>query len=79
MKCVVCRHCETRPGTTTVTLGRDGLTLVVTAASAQVCANCGEDSVDDAVAREIMSMAEEISRTGAVVDVRRYVPGSAAC
>lgn len=62
-----------------VPLGRDGLTLVVTAASVQVCANCGKDSVDDAVAREIMSMAEGFPRTGAVVDVGRYVPGSAAC
>jgi YgiT-type zinc finger domain-containing protein len=29
VKCVVCKHGETRPGTTTVPLTQDGTTLVV--------------------------------------------------
>lgn len=46
MKCVVCKHGETRPGTTTVTLIRDGTTLVVKGVPASVGSNCGEEYVD---------------------------------
>ncbi len=48
MKCVVCKHGETRPGTTTVTLTRGETTLVVKGVPACVCSNCGEEYVDDA-------------------------------
>jgi YgiT-type zinc finger domain-containing protein len=41
MKCVVCKHGETRPGHTTVTLERDGGALVIRKAPAEVCENCG--------------------------------------
>jgi YgiT-type zinc finger domain-containing protein len=77
MKCVICRHGETREGTTTVTFERDGMTLVVKDVPAQVCTNCGEDYVDEHVAREILGIAERMAKSGALVDVRRYVPGSA--
>lgn len=79
MKCVVCKNGETRPGTTTVTFEREGLTLVMKEVPAEICNNCGEDYVDDAVAREIMALAEKMSQSGAQVDVRRYVPGSVMC
>jgi YgiT-type zinc finger domain-containing protein len=77
MKCVICKHGETRDGTTTVTFDRDGMTLVVKDVPAQVCTNCGEDYVDDQVAHEILAIAERMARSGAQVDVRKYVPGSA--
>jgi YgiT-type zinc finger domain-containing protein len=77
MKCVICRHGKTREGTTTVTFERDGVTLVVKDVPAQVCTNCGEDYVDEQVAREILGIAERLAKSGALVDVRRYVPGSA--
>ena len=47
MKCVICKHGETKEGTTTVTFDRDGMTLVVKDVPAQVCTNCGEDYVDE--------------------------------
>jgi YgiT-type zinc finger domain-containing protein len=77
MKCVICKHGETKEGTTTVTLDRDGMTLVVKDVPAQVCMNCGEDYVDEQVAHEILLIAERMAKSGALVDVRRYVPGSA--
>jgi hypothetical protein len=43
----------------------------------QVCTNCGEDYVDEQVAHEILTIAEQMAKSGAQVDVRRYVPGSA--
>jgi hypothetical protein len=44
---------------------------------AQVCTNCGEDYVDDTVTRDILSIAEQVAKSGVQVDIRRYVPGSA--
>jgi YgiT-type zinc finger domain-containing protein len=62
MKCVVCKNGETKKGTTTVTFDRDGITLVVKEVPAQVCTNCGEDYVDGTVTREILSLAELLTK-----------------
>jgi YgiT-type zinc finger domain-containing protein len=73
MKCVICRHGETRPGTATVTLERDRLTLVVKDVPARVCDTCGEQYVDEAAATRLLQTAEEAARAGVQVDVRAYV------
>ena len=72
MKCVVCKQAETHPGKTTVTLERNGATLVFKDVPAQVCPNCGEDYVDDAVARGLIQSAEDMVASGAQVDIRSY-------
>jgi len=72
MKCVVCKQAETRPGVTTVTLQRGDSTFIVREVPAQVCPNCGEDYVDAAVTAELLRSAEDLSRAGTQVDIRRY-------
>jgi YgiT-type zinc finger domain-containing protein len=72
MKCVICNQGNTRPGTATVTLTRDLLTLVVKSVPAQVCENCGEEYVDDETSQQLLAAAEEASRAGVQVDVREY-------
>ena len=72
MKCVICKHGETRPGKTTVTLERGGATLVVKGVPAQVCDNCGEAYVDGQVTRRLVEAAELALRTGIQVDVREF-------
>ena len=72
MRCVVCKQADTRPGVTTVTLERGDSTFVVREVPAQVCPNCGEDYVDEKVAAELLRSAEELSRAGTQLDVRRY-------
>ncbi len=72
MKYIVCRQAETRPGTRTITLERDGATLVFKDVPAQVCPNCGEDYGDDAVAGALLKSAEEMVASGAQVDIRSY-------
>lgn len=72
MKCVVCKQADTRPGTATVTLERDGLTVVFKGVPAQVCPNCGEDYVDSAVADRLLKEAEQTARNGTQVEVRQY-------
>ena len=46
MKCVVCKKGETKVGTATVTLEKDGTTLAFKGVPADVCRNCGEEYVD---------------------------------
>ena len=57
-KCVICRQGETQPGVTTVTLERNGLTLVVKQVPARVCADCGEEYVDEATSAQLLATAE---------------------
>ena len=72
MKCVICKQGETRSGTSTVTLERDGTTLVVKGVPAQVCRNCGEEYVDEATTAYLLKTAEEAACVGVQVDVRQY-------
>jgi YgiT-type zinc finger domain-containing protein len=73
MKCVVCRQAETKPGVTTVTLEREGLTAVFKGVPALVCPNCGEDYVDENVTRQLLRAAEETGRHGTQVEIRQFV------
>lgn len=73
MQCVICRHGETRPGTATVTLERDQMTLVVKAVPARVCANCGEEYLDETTTARLLAVLEEAARAGVQVEVRQYV------
>ncbi|MBF0189965.1 MAG: type II toxin-antitoxin system MqsA family antitoxin [Magnetococcales bacterium] len=72
MKCAVCKHGETKPGTTSVTLERRGATLVFREVPALICDNCGEIYHDEAVVTQLMQRAEEAVRAGVEIDVRRY-------
>ena len=73
MKCVICKYAETKLGTTTVTLERDGLTYVIKCVPAQVCPNCGEDYVDESVTSDLLKSAEQMVKAGTQVDIRQYV------
>jgi len=72
MKCAICRNGETRPGHVTVTLERDGTTLIVRGVPAEVCENCGEEYVEDSAATKILQTAEEAARAGAHLDIREF-------
>lgn len=74
MKCVVCKKGETKAGKTTVTLERDGATLVFKGVPARVCANCGEEYVDGEITARLLKSAEEAARSGIQVEIRQYVP-----
>lgn len=43
MICATCKTGETQPGTATVTLKRDGPTVVIKGVPARLCKNCGEE------------------------------------
>ena len=73
VECVICKQGETQPGVTTVTLERDGLTLVVKRVPARVCANCGEEYVDETTTAQLLATAEQAAQSGVLVDIRAYV------
>lgn len=73
MKCVVCKQAETNPGKATVTLERDGVTLVIKGVPARICPNCGEEYVDQEIAGKLLQAAEEAAGAGVQVDIREYV------
>ncbi len=72
MKCVICKHGETKPDKVSITLERGELTLVLKAVPAEVCENCGEQYVDSATTDRLLREAEEAARAGVRVEVRTY-------
>ncbi len=73
MKCVICRQADTTQGTTTVTLERGEFTYVVKGVPAQVCPNCGEDYVSEQITAELLKAAEQMIKSGTLVDIRHYL------
>lgn len=73
MKCVICKHGETQPGTTTMTLERENTTVVFKHVPAEVCQNCGEAYLDAATTCHLLHIVEETARIGVQVGVRQYV------
>lgn len=72
MKCVLCRHGETRAGSTTVTLQRGATTIILKGVPADVCENCGEYYLSDDVTDRVLERAEKAARDGAEVEIVRY-------
>jgi len=72
MKCIVCKEGETKSGKATVTLEKDGATLVFKGVPAQVCANCGEEYLDQEITARLLQSAEEAARSGVQVEIRQY-------
>jgi len=72
MKCVICKKGETKAGTATVTLDKNGATLVFKGVPARVCANCGEEYIDEEITASLLRSAAEAARSGVQVEIRQY-------
>lgn len=72
MKCVICKHGTAHSGRTTVTLERGESVIAYKNVPAQICDNCGEAYVDEAVSVQLLAAAEQSVRAGVEIDVRRY-------
>ena len=72
MKCVICKHGETAPGSVTVTFEREGTVVVIKAVPASVCQDCGEYYLDEATSARVLAMGEEAVRRRAEMEVVRY-------
>ena len=72
MKCVICKQGETAPGHATVTLQRGQSTIIFKNVPAEVCENCGEYYLSEAVTEQLLSRAEEAVKSGAEVEILRF-------
>ena len=72
MKCVICNHGDTQPGTTTVTLERQGVTIVFRDVPAEVCENCGERYIAAEVTARLLEQVAQAVAAGVQVEVRSY-------
>lgn len=73
MICTICKQGETQAGHVTVTLERGGTTIVFKDVPAQVCDNCGEAYLDEAVVMDLWQAAETAVCECVEVVVRHYV------
>ncbi len=73
MHCVICKQGETQPGKVTVTLHRGETTVIIKDVSGNVCENCGEYYLDEAITERILKMAEAAHKRGAEVEILRLV------
>jgi YgiT-type zinc finger domain-containing protein len=72
MKCVICKHGDTAPGTATVTLERSGTIAVIRNVPAEVCQDCGEYYLDEATSKRVMAQAEAAAARNVEVEVASY-------
>jgi len=72
MKCMICKHGETKKGTTTVTLEKGSSTIVFKEVPAHICDNCGEKYIDDSTTKELLKRARGIVSNGVEIDIRKY-------
>jgi len=77
MKCLICKHGEARPGKARVVLQRGQTTVIIKDVPGDVCENCGEYYLSDAVTGAVLAMAEEAVARGTEVEIVRYGPAQA--
>lgn len=72
-QCPMCPAGTLREGTTTLTMERDGATIVFKDVPADVCDTCGEAYIGEDVSARVYEKAEEaIEEDGVQFDVRRW-------
>ena len=72
MKCVICKVGETKKGYTNVTLEKQEMVLVIKHVPCEVCANCGEEYVDENVSSSILDTAQKTFQEGVQLEVRNF-------
>jgi YgiT-type zinc finger domain-containing protein len=71
-QCIYCPTGSFEPGTTTITLEREGTTLVVKQVPADVCWACGEALLDEETVDALQDMMERTVDAGIETAVRSY-------
>lgn len=58
MKCVICKHGQTRPGTASITLERGGTAILIRDVPGEICDTCGEVYRSEEIAARLLEQAE---------------------
>ncbi|MGQ9922202.1 MAG: type II toxin-antitoxin system MqsA family antitoxin [Desulfobacca sp.] len=72
MQCAICWHGFTQPGTVTVTLQQGDSLIIFKQVNAEVCDNCGEYYLSEAVTQKLLQRAAEAVQNGAEVEILRF-------
>ena len=72
MKCAICKHGETLPGSVTVVLERNGTTLICKNVPAEICENCGEEYLTSEVNTRLLQTANEAAKKGVDLEMLKY-------
>jgi YgiT-type zinc finger domain-containing protein len=72
MICLICRQSDIVDGFTSITLEREEFRLLINHVPAHICPSCGEAIVDEDVAIQLISEAENSFEQGMREDVREY-------
>ena len=72
MNCLICRQAEIVDGFTSITFEREEFLLLINHVPAHICPSCGEAIVDEDVAIQLISKAEDSFEQGVREDVREY-------
>jgi len=72
MRCIVCKHGETEPGVTTLSVDRGGHVVVIRSIPADVCSTCGEEYLSAEVMKTLEAEVEQAERAGIEVAVRSF-------
>jgi len=72
MTCLTCKHGTLHPGTTTVTVERDGTTIVIQGVPADVCDTCGEDYLEASIAAGLDEVLSRATASGVRFELRAY-------
>lgn len=72
MRCAICKHGQTAPAHVTVTMERNGATVVFRQVPAEVCDTCGEQYVDEKTGARLLTQANAAAQAGVQVEIRAY-------
>lgn len=72
MNCVICKNGFTSDGKVTVSLQRGASTIIIKNVPAEVCDNCGEYYLSDAVTESVLRIAEKAVENNPEVEILQY-------
>ncbi len=72
MKCVMCKHGELAAGSTTVTVDRNNMTIVLRHVPANICQTCGADYIDGITMAQVEKTVNAAILQGTVVEIREF-------
>lgn len=72
MTCVICKHGKTNPRVVAVALQRAETTVILKQVPAEICDNCEEYYLSNAITALVMEKAEQAITSGAEVEILKF-------
>ncbi len=72
MNCVICRNGNTKPGYVSVTLEKEGSTIIFREVPADVCENCGEYYLSEEITGLLLERANKAVNNGALIEIQKF-------